>query len=177
MNRTPLLAAVAAGALLVPAAGAVAKNDHAAKGKAKVERVSKSKSKAGAKSKAKKVKTYTYEFKGVYQEGGSVLVSKGNGHVRRAGLVGKAVALDLSAARLVVADADGNGVTVEDVFAGDRVKVQVKAPRISDVAATLKARKLVDLSRPPVSDDDAPETEVETEHPVEAPHVEGPEQD
>ena len=145
-TRTRTLAALSAAALLVPAATAAAKPDApGAGGKAKAE----------AKAKVKKVKTVTFVFKGFYQGDSAVEVAKGNGHVKKLKLAGQTVRLDLSSAKLVVADADGNGVSLDDVKAGDKVLVQVRAPRNATAEAPLSARKLVDLTSPPVDEDEA----------------------
>ena len=130
MYRTRTLAALAATALLVPAAAATANPDHGGHGRHGGDE--KATDKVVQKRKAKKVKTVTYVFKGVYQGAGAVAVAKGNAHVKRAELVGKTVTFDFAAAKLVVADADANGVTLDDVHVGDRVVVQVRsvdAPR------------------------------------------------
>ena len=95
-------------------------------------------------------------FKGVYQGDSAVKVAKGNGHVKRLELAGTVVKLDLSSAKLVVADADGNGVSLDDVKAGDKVVVQVRAPRNYVAGAPLVARKLVDQTRPPADDSATP---------------------
>ena len=84
----------------------------------------------------------------------TVQVAKGNAAARR--FVGQELTFDVAAAKLVVADTDGDGsVAIGDVRPGDRVTVQVRAPR--DVAgdAPLAARKLVDHTAPPEGEDDA----------------------
>lgn len=124
------------------------------------------KTKGKGKGKAKKVKLATYILKGVYDEAGQVDVTGGNSHAKRAGLIRANVALDLTQAKLVVADTDNDGeVTVGDFQAGDKVTVQLKLPRTLG-AGPYAARKLVDRTHPPV---DASETGAETDAPVEAP--------
>ncbi len=157
MSHTRTLAALAAAALLAPTAPAVAKP----------ERVALVKSEQAAKAKkVKKVKTVMYVFKGVVNADGSVKVAKGNSFVKKAGLYGKDVTFDFTGAKLVVADADANGVTIEDVKAGDKVLVQSRAPRKVTADHQFVARKLVDQTRPPVED---AEDEVAAPAPTPAP--------
>ncbi len=85
--------------------------------------------------------------------GVTVDVRGGNAAARR--LAGRSVAFDVSAARLAVADVDGDGTAgLGDVRPGDRVLLQVRAPRDVAADAPLPARKLVDLTSPPEDDDD-----------------------
>ncbi len=185
MKHTRTIAAVCSAALLVPAATAAAKPAHAGKDAPKpaagavgpkVKAEAPAKVKAPAKAKApKKVKTVTFVFKGVYVGDGAVKVAKGNGHVKRYRLGGKTLTLDFSAAQLIVADADANGVTLDDVKAGDKVVVQVRVPRTYTPGAPLTVRKLVDQTRPPVEDTEpAPEAPVAPEAPAD-PAPEAPE--
>ena len=109
-------------------------------------------------SKGKGPKTVSLVLKGTYQGEGSVLVAKGNGPAKKAGLVGQTVKLDLSAAKLVVNDVDGDGArSLDDVQVGDKVVVKVKAPRGATAADTLAARQLVDQTHKAEGDDEAPE--------------------
>ena len=141
-NRFSILA-VALTALLAPAAAsakAPAGHDGGhgkAKGKAKPHAV-------------------TYVFKGTYNAAdGSVTVASGNAHVRHAGLVGQHVTFDFSNARVVAADTNADGTaTVADVKDGDKVLVQVRAPRRAVGTQPLSARKLVDQTNPPAAQDD-----------------------
>jgi hypothetical protein len=91
-------------------------------------------------------KTVQYVFKGTFHVAdSSVTVLKGNKHVRRAGLVGETVVFDLSAARLRVADNNGDGKRdAADLQDGDKVVVQARLPRRDPGAAPFAARKLVD---------------------------------
>jgi hypothetical protein len=119
-----------------------------------VEKKAQHKSHKEAKHGDKKV---TYVFKGTWSTDG-VKVFKGNKHVRRASLVGQTVAFDLSAARIVVADANGDGKrNASDLQDGDKVLVQARLPRRDPGAAPFAARKLVDQTHPKASDDDKPE--------------------
>jgi hypothetical protein len=89
-------------------------------------------------------KKVTYVFRGSYGADG-VKVAGGNKHVRRAGLVGQTVAFDLSAARIVVADNNGDGMRdASDLRDGDKVLVEARLPRRDPGAAPFSARKLVD---------------------------------
>jgi hypothetical protein len=99
-------------------------------------------------------KKVTYVFKGTYGADG-VKVLKGNKHVRRAGLVGETVAFDLSAARIVVADNNGDGKRdASDLQDGDKVLVQARLPRRDPGAAPFAARKLVDQTHAKKQADD-----------------------
>ena len=99
-------------------------------------------------------KKVTYVFKGTYSADG-VKVLKGNKHVRRAGLVGQTVAFDLSAARIVVADNNGDGKRdASDLQDGDKVLVQARLPRRNPGTAPFAARKLVDQTHPKHASDD-----------------------
>ena len=90
-----------------------------------------------------------------------MLVAKGNGPAKKAGLVGRTVALDLSAAKVVVDDVNADGVRdIGDVQVGDKVVVKVKAPRGVTAADTLAARQLVDQTHKKAENEDvAPEAE------------------
>jgi len=92
---------------------------------------------------AKKVQ---YVFKGTFHlADSSVTVLKGNKHVRRAGLVGETVVFDLAAARIRVADNNGDGKRdASDLQDGDKVVVQARLPRREPGAGPFAARKLVD---------------------------------
>ena len=91
-------------------------------------------------------KNVQYVFKGtLHVADSSVTVLKGNKHVRRAGLVGETVVFDLSAARLRVADNNGDGKRdAADLQDGDKVVVQARLPRRDPGAGPFAARKLVD---------------------------------
>ena len=107
---------------------------------------------------AKPVKVSTYVFKGVWHADGTVTVSGGNAKVRKGGFVGQAVAFDVSAAKLRVADTDGDGaVTAADLAEGDKVVVQAKLPRKDPGEAPFAARKVVDQTHPIVPADDGAE--------------------
>jgi hypothetical protein len=185
------MAVVLGAAVLAIPGTALAKGDHGkghGKEKAKSHQEAEKHGKKGKAKKDKAAKGKSFVFKGVYEGEGVVAVASGNGRVRKGGFVGQDVTFDLSAAKLVVADSDGvPGITADDVQAGDKVLVQARLPRgtkapepaedaeastddepaAGEAPAAFKARKLVDLSRPPVSDDDDAdddEAEDEPEH-------------
>jgi hypothetical protein len=131
MNRFRRVAIVALGvtALAVPAA-AVAKPDAANNGKANGHT---------------KVPTVAYVFKGTYAGEGNVEVKAGNSRVRKGGLVGTTVSFDLTGARTVVADNNGDGQkNLEDVQTGDKVVVKAMLPRTEPGTPPFAAKALID---------------------------------
>lgn len=212
--RNRWMAVVLGAAVLAVPGTALAKGDHGkghGKDKAKSHQKADKRGKKGKAKKQKAAKGKTFVFKGVYEGEGVVAVTSGNGRVRKGGFVGQDVTFDLSAAKLLVADSDGvPGITPADVQAGDKVLVQSRLPRGTkapepadddaeasrddepageEAPAAFKARKLIDLSRPPVAsddddaakgdddsteadDDDSVEDELEDEHAPEPEHVE-----
>jgi hypothetical protein len=97
-------------------------------------------------------KGVTYVFKGAYVDSTTVDVATGNHHVTAAGLTG-AVSFDFSAAKIRVGDVNGDGTAnLDDVVAGDKVVVKVKAPRDDAGEQPFAARQLVDQTQPPVED-------------------------
>ena len=112
--------------------------------------------------KPKKAKTRALNVKGTVSAVGEgtidVLVSGGNRRARE--LKGQTVTVDASAARIVVRDANGDGVRdLADVAVGDRVLVQARIAKGSapDPAQPLAAKKVVDKGpkqvEPPEDDD------------------------
>ena len=98
-----------------------------------------------------------YVFRGTWSAG-AVQVTGGNHHVRRAGLLGQSVAFDLSAARIVVADANGDGARdAADLRDGDRVLVQARLSRSDPGAGPFAARKLVDKGQAQADPESEPE--------------------
>ena len=140
-----------AAALAAPAA-ATAKKGGSGKFQTLPSLGAKSNGKAKGKSKPK-----TFNFKGVVGavEGDvvTVLVKKANSRGRRA--VTQSIQFDLAAARVQVADTNADGsATVADVTVGDAVKIQARlAQNVDLTAGPHAARKLVDLTAPPVDDD------------------------
>jgi hypothetical protein len=94
-------------------------------------------------------RTAAYVFKGTFNAAGSsVSVLKGNRHVRRAGLVGQTLAFDLAAARVRVADVNGDGLrNAADLQDGDVVVVKAYAPRRGPGVGRFVAHQVVDQSR------------------------------
>jgi hypothetical protein len=127
-----------------------------------LEKKAQKKSERKAKHGAKKVQ---YVFKGTFHlADSSVTVLKGNKHVRRAGLVGETVVFDLSAARIVVADNNGDGKRdAADLQDGDKVVVQARLPRSEPGAGPFAARKLVDQTHKKAEGDDESEGEKKPE--------------
>src|SRR5690242_12061206 len=98
--------------------------------------------------------TVSYVFKGAYQLDSSVVVDRGNAHARKAGLVDSIVAFDLSSAKVVVADVNGDGSKdVSDLSASDRVVVKARLPRKDPGVAPYAARQIVDQTHPDSSAD------------------------
>jgi hypothetical protein len=138
------LAVVGAAALALPAAAA-AKGHHGAE------------QHAHGHHGARPAHTVAYVFRGTWSAG-AVQVTGGNAHVRRAGLLGQSVAFDLSAARVVVADVNGDGARdAADVRDGDRVLVQARLPKGDPGAGPYAARKLVDKAAAHAPEEPEPE--------------------
>lgn len=98
--------------------------------------------------------TVSYVFKGAYQLDGQVAVDKGNAHARKAGLVDAIVSFDLSQAKVVVGDVNGDGSKdVNDLSAGDRVVVKARLPRKDPGDQPYAARQVVDQTHPNSSAD------------------------
>ncbi|HEX6457614.1 MAG TPA: hypothetical protein VF032_01750 [Thermoleophilaceae bacterium] len=93
----------------------------------------------------------TYVFKGTWNAAdGTVTVNHGNAHVRHAGLLGQNVTFDLTGAKLVVADTNGDGSrTIADLKDGDRVLVKARLPRKDPGTQPFKAKMLIDQSARP----------------------------
>jgi hypothetical protein len=73
------------------------------------------------------------------------------------GVVGQTVAFDLSAARITVADNNGDGKRdASDLRDGDKVVVQARLARRAPGVAPFSARKLVDQTRAEQPADDQP---------------------
>jgi hypothetical protein len=93
--------------------------------------------------------TVMYVFKGTYAGAGAVDVTRGNAHVRNAGLVDTTVNFDLANARLSVADVnDDTVVDVNDVSVGDRVVVKARLSKKTPGAQPFGAKQLVDQTHP-----------------------------
>jgi hypothetical protein len=128
--RNSLIVALGVAALVIPAA-AVANGQGKANGKGKTHAVA-------------------YVFRGLYAGEGSVEVKAGNSRVRKGGLVNTTVTFDLTNARIVVADTNGDGQrTLEDVATGDKVVVKAMLPRKEPGSQPFVAKRLVDQTQPP----------------------------
>jgi hypothetical protein len=95
------------------------------------------------------VRQVAYRFQGTFHVAdSSVTVLGGNRHVRRAAFVGQTVTFDLSAARVRVADVNGDGSRdAADLQDGDTVVVRAFAPRRAvPHSAPLAASRVVDRS-------------------------------
>jgi len=92
-----------------------------------------------------------YVFKGTYAGDSTVTVAKGNSRVRKGGFVGETVAFDLTDARIVVADTNGDLTSdLNDVAVGDKVLVKAKLPKSNPGSQPFDAKKLVDQTHPPL---------------------------
>jgi hypothetical protein len=157
MNNHIVAAVLGAVVLAVPAAAAARPGSGTGHEKHAVEHAVDGK----AKGKVRNVKKVTFVFRGTFIATGTVTVAEGNAHVRKGGFIGKAVAFDLSKAKIVVADTNGDQrVDVTDVKAGDQVLVQARlsqgtkyaAPVDGEIAAAFGARQLVNKTNPPTDD-------------------------
>lgn len=141
--RSILIVVLGVAALAIPAA-AVAKHANHGHHNAKAHHHGK----ANGRNKTHAV---AYVFKGLYAgEGttadeGLVEVMHGNSRVRKGGFIGETVSFDLSNARIVVADVNGDGQrNLEDVATGDRVVVIARLPRKDPGSQPFVARRLID---------------------------------
>ena len=110
--------------------------------------------KPGPKHHVKPVKMATFIVKGVWHADGTVTVAGGNSRVRKAHLKGETVAFDVTGAKLRVADTNADGaITAADLAEGDKVVVQARLPRGTDLTAGVNAaRKVVDQTHPRVAE-------------------------
>jgi hypothetical protein len=91
-----------------------------------------------------------YVFKGTYSGDGNVAVDHGNAHVKKADLVGTTVSFDLTNAKIVVADNNGDQVKdLTDVANGDQVVVKSRLPRTDPGSQPFTAKQLVDQTHAP----------------------------
>jgi len=129
--KKSLMVALGVAALAVPA-GAVASNGQG-------------KGHQGDHGKGHGIKEVAWVFKGYYAGGGSIDVRHGNSRVRKGGFVGQTVAFDLSGARIVVRDVNGDGQRdLGDVAAGDWVLVKARLPRKDPGDQPFEAKRLID---------------------------------
>jgi hypothetical protein len=101
------------------------------------------------------VHTVMYIFKGTWTAAdGTVKVTGGNHHVRKAGFVGQSVQFDLTNAHFVVADTNGDSShNLADLKDGDKVLVQARLPRKDPGDPPFTARKLIDQTHSQGSQD------------------------
>lgn len=132
--KRSLLVVLGIAALAIPA-GAVAKQgENHGKGKAKGHRPH----------------DVAYVFKGNYAGDSSVDVKAGNSRVRKGGYVGQTVAFDLSGARILVGDTNGDGQqNLDDVETGDWVLVKARLPRTAPGDQPFDAKRLTDKTHNP----------------------------
>jgi len=84
-------------------------------------------------------------FKGYYAGKNSIDVKHGNSRVRKGGFVGQTVSFDLSGARIVVRDVNGDGQRDQsDVAVGDWVLVKARLPRKDPGDQPFEAKRLID---------------------------------
>jgi hypothetical protein len=100
-----------------------------------------------------KVHNVTYVFKGTWNvAAGTLTVTSGNHHVRKAGFVGQDVQFDLTSARIVVADTNNDGQrTVADLQDGDRLVIKARLPRKDPGSQPFQAKMVVDQTHPRAS--------------------------
>jgi hypothetical protein len=135
--RKNLLVAIGVLALVVPAAAVANHGESHGKGK--------DQGKGHAKTHG-----VAWVFKGLYAGESKVEVKAGNSRVRRGGFIGETVEFDLSDARIVVADTDGDSDRdLDDVQVGDRVLVRAKLPRKEPGDQPFDAKRLVDQTQHP----------------------------
>jgi hypothetical protein len=98
-----------------------------------------------------KVHNVTYVFKGTWNvAAGTLTVTSGNHHVRKAGFVGQDVQFDLTSARIVVADTNGDGQrTVADLKDGDRLVIKARLPRKDPGSQPFTAKMAIDQTNAP----------------------------
>lgn len=90
-----------------------------------------------------------YVFRGTYEGDNAVKVAAGNARVRKDGFVGQTVSFDLTAARITVADTNGDGATdLGDVQVGDKVLVKAMLPKTDPGSQPFAAKRLVDQTQP-----------------------------
>jgi hypothetical protein len=149
--RRSWIVAIAAAALAIPAAAVADPNGH-------------SNGHANPHATGHGNPTVTYVFKGTYDGAGLVTVNHGNGHARKAGLVGTDgvgvdVQFDLTSTKLTVADTNADGVVdATDVVTGDAVVVKARLGRTDPGAQPFAAKHLVDQTNPPADDGDTGDT-------------------
>jgi hypothetical protein len=154
MDKRLIAGLLSAAALAVPATAAADRGHGEGHGHGH------SKTKHERSGNGKRAKKVMFVFKGSFTAPGTVAVASGNAHARKGGFVGQSVSFDLSAARIVASDRNGDSkVDLSDVKDGDLVLIQARLAKRTEFAAAadpVVARKLVDRSG---DDEDEDETE------------------
>lgn len=149
MSKRAIAAATTAAVLAVPAAAFASPHQSAGHRSAAAAHSGAGK----APRKAKPAHKVAFIFRGTFTAPGTLTVTSGNAQVRKGGFIGKTVTFDLSGARIVAADTNGDqAVDLRDVTDGDLVLVQARLPRhtaytaptAADSAAAIVASRLVD---------------------------------
>ena len=157
MRKDALSRTIAIGAVLALAAAPAALAEKPADPGSQGQSHANGKGHASEHSKAGGKAVVMYVFKGTYAGDGSVDVTKGNAHVKKADLIGT-VSFDLSAATIVVDDNTGDGNRdLSDVNTGDKVVVKARLPKSDPGSQPFKAKQLVDQTHAG-GGDESPET-------------------
>ena len=148
--KRSLIVALGIAALAVPT-GAIAKHGgshgagNAEGNSGKADHKGKGQQGDQGKSKGQRSHNVAWVFKGYYKGEGSIEVRHGNSRVRKGGYIGGEVAFDLSGARIVVADVNGDGQrNLADVAVGDWVLVKARLPRTDPGDQPFEAKRLID---------------------------------
>ena len=157
MSKDAISRAIAIGAVLALAAAPAALAEKPADPGSQGHGHANGKGHASDHSKAGGKAVVMYVFKGTYAGDGSVDVTKGNAHVKKADLIGT-VSFDLSGAKIVVDDNSGDGNRdLGDVNTGDQVVVKARLPKSDPGSQPFKAKQLVDQTHA-AGGDESPET-------------------
>ena len=157
MSKDAISRAIAIGAVLALAAAPAALAEKPADPGSQGHGHANGKGHASDHSKAGGKAVVMYVFKGTYAGDGSVDVTKGNAHVKKADLIGT-VSFDLSGAKIVVDDNSGDGNRdLGDVNTGDQVVVKARLPKSDPGTQPFKAKQLVDQTHAG-GGDESPET-------------------
>ena len=148
--KIPFRHSIVAGALVLasvtPAVADPGNGNGNAKGHTKGQQQATSHGKANGKT---KVHNVTYVFKGTWTAATGLTVKHGNRFVRKGGFIGQNVQFDLSKAKIVADDTDGDGKkTLADVKDGDKVVIKARLPRKDPGAQPFSAKMLVDQTHP-----------------------------
>jgi hypothetical protein len=150
--RRTMIVALGIAALAVPAGALASHGESHGKGKG----TSKGQKGDHGKAKGHRPHNVAWVFKGYYKGDGSasgegsIEVRHGNSRVRKGGYIGDEVAFDLSGARIVVADANGDGKRdLDDVAVGDWVLVKARLPRSDPGDQPFEAKRLIDKTSHP----------------------------